>query len=271
MFAGQLLSQALASWYGIKDLNALFLAIAAGEQLEYIPLVKTVLLLGHVFRYTVPVILFAVFFFRQTALKELYLARPPAFTDAMKYGIALILLFPFVSWVYYWNASLVPDAATAQTTLDLQQQLLQMPNLAALGLNLLLFGLAAGVGEELFFRAILQRFLILGTKNVFLGLFLAGIAFSLLHFQLEGLIPRVILGIFLGFILILTGNLWVSILVHILFNSSQVLLNYVNNNLINKANEITCVPIWMAGLSLLLFIFYCKLYVLDKSKYEFKN
>lgn len=78
--------------------------------------------------------------------------------------------------------------------------------------------------EELCFRGGLQRIMIQICKRPLAGIVLSSILFSCLHFQFEGFLPRVFLGVLLGLAYWYSGSLWVAIVAHFFFNAAQIIL-----------------------------------------------
>ncbi len=93
--------------------------------------------------------------------------------------------------------------------------------------NLFVMALFAGFSEELFFRAGLQKVLIKMAKNIHTGIWITAAIFSAIHFQFYGFIPRMLLGVFLGYLYVWSGSLWVGIFAHFMFNGSQILAAYL--------------------------------------------
>jgi membrane protease YdiL (CAAX protease family) len=79
--------------------------------------------------------------------------------------------------------------------------------------------LIAPVAEEIFFRGILQNFLIGATKKVGLPITLSAAAFAAVHFsQLHAVPALFFLGVLLGVAYARTGTLLVPIVIHAAFN-----------------------------------------------------
>jgi hypothetical protein len=114
----------------------------------------------------------------------------------------------------------------AKDTLLFQQRLMQMNSPTDLLLNIVLLGLVAGIGEELLYRGVIQRLIGNYAKNMHLAVWATALFFSITHFQPEGLLPRFLMGAFLGYLCVWTGSLWSSIIAHISFNSIQVFIFY---------------------------------------------
>jgi len=115
---------------------------------------------------------------------------------------------------------------------------------AELGLGILSLALAPAFGEELFFRGLLQR----GTQNA-LGpwgsLGLAALAFGGAHLDPVQGPAAVVLGLYLGGVLLRTGSLWPAIFCHALNNTLAVLLSAY-------AIEFSERPIWLIPCGLFL-------------------
>jgi membrane protease YdiL (CAAX protease family) len=84
--------------------------------------------------------------------------------------------------------------------------------------------------EEFFFRGVLQR-LFMKTKGPHAAIWLSAAAFSLIHFQFLGFIPRLVMGAMLGYITWLTGNWGYSAMVHFLNNLAGIVLMISFGNL----------------------------------------
>ncbi len=105
----------------------------------------------------------------------------------------------------------------------LTKQLLQVNSWGEVITTLIVTALLAGIGEELLFRGILQKLFIQWTKNIHIGIFIAAFIFSAIHMQFFGFIPRLVLGVILGYLYIGSRNLWVPIVAHSLNNAWVVL------------------------------------------------
>jgi uncharacterized protein len=151
-----------------------------------------------------------------------------------------------------WMQGMEDDAARTI------QFMLGNHTIPTLVINLVFIALFAGIGEELFFRGILQRILIRGFKSPWVGIVMAAFFFSLFHFQFFGFIPRFLLGILLGAIYWYSGSLWPSIIAHFFYDGLVIVLAYFNPKLIENPDasifENTKGMIPMAVVSLTLTI-----------------
>lgn len=103
-------------------------------------------------------------------------------------------------------------------------------------LNVIFIALFAGIGEELFFRSILQRLLIRVTKNPWAGIIIAAFLFSFFHFQFFGFVPRFLLGILLGAIYWYSGSIWPAMLAHFAYDGFFIVLAYFRPQIMNDTN-----------------------------------
>jgi hypothetical protein len=87
----------------------------------------------------------------------------------------------------------------------------------------------AALSEELFFRGVLQNVLIDCFKNKHVGVWVGAIIFSAFHLQFYGFLPRILMGAYLGYLLVWTGSLWPGIIAHFLNNGLAVYVAWLAN------------------------------------------
>jgi hypothetical protein len=110
---------------------------------------------------------------------------------------------------------------------EMTKQLLVMKSVPVLLINLLMLAIIPAVGEELIFRACLQKIFGRWTGNYHLAIWITAILFSAIHFQFYGFMPRMLLGALFGYLLVWSGSLWLPILAHFLNNGIAVVTAYV--------------------------------------------
>ncbi len=132
---------------------------------------------------------------------------------------------------------------------------LSMKGPSDLILNLILVGLLPAIGEELFFRGVLQKLFIQIFKKAWPGIIFTGFLFSAFHMQFMGFFPRMALGIILGALYWYTGSIFVSMLGHFLFNSIGVALIYYKIADLNTKSESNMIFNLIGLISLVLVIF----------------
>jgi hypothetical protein len=109
----------------------------------------------------------------------------------------------------------------------LTEAFLRMDGIADLLINLFVIGLLAAISEEIFFRGCMQNAFFGWTKNIHAAVWVTAILFSALHLQFLGFVPRLMLGVVLGYLYVWTHSLWAPILFHFLNNGMAVLFAYL--------------------------------------------
>jgi membrane protease YdiL (CAAX protease family) len=158
--------------------------------------------------------------------------------------VVLIVALPFVNWSGIINNELIPETtaigkwmkASEEATGKQIEFMLKKRGIQDLLMNLFFVAVFAGVGEELFFRGVLQRLFIKLFKNPWAGILIAAFIFSAIHFQFYGFIPRFILGILLGVIYWYSGSLWPAIVAHFAYDAFAVIMVYFNPSMIDNEN-----------------------------------
>ncbi len=111
---------------------------------------------------------------------------------------------------------------------ELTEAFLKTKTYGGLLLNIFVIALMPALGEELLFRGVIQRIFIDMTRSVHLGIIITAVVFSAFHFQFLGFLPRFLLGLMLGYAMMMTGSLWSSIWLHFINNASTVLVYFLH-------------------------------------------
>jgi membrane protease YdiL (CAAX protease family) len=96
-------------------------------------------------------------------------------------------------------------------------------------INLLMIAVVPAIGEEFFFRGVLQRIFTEWFRNRHVGIIVSAIIFSFMHFQFLGFIPRILLGMLFGYMLVWSGSIWVPVLAHFVNNAIAVTFYFLFN------------------------------------------
>ncbi|MGE3799634.1 MAG: lysostaphin resistance A-like protein, partial [Candidatus Kapaibacterium sp.] len=96
--------------------------------------------------------------------------------------------------------------------------------------------------EELLFRGIAQRSFEDRLKP-FAAMIITGLLFGLVHLQPTNLIPLTGLGIFFGFIAWASRSIWPTIIGHLLFNGTQVLVVNLSQDIALVQQEMKSAPV----------------------------
>ena len=190
-----------------------------------------------------------VFVIPPVSLALLVTEKPDAFLgfkkpdDKMILWIGIIVMFsllPLIHQLSAWNESIqLPSsfAAIEEWMLEKEKQaeeislkFLEVSTFGGLMVNILMIGILPSVGEELVFRSILQPMFGKWLRNIHLGIIVSAILFSMMHMQFYGFLPRMGLGIVLGYFYFWSGSIFVPMMMHFVNNGSAVLVFYLAHN-----------------------------------------
>jgi uncharacterized protein len=141
----------------------------------------------------------------------------------------LLAAFPMAQWLYKMNYAVDMPDSWVKTDLQATQkvmQLMEMHTPTELLFNLLIIAIVPAIGEEMIFRGLVQQSLGRATQSHWWAIGVSAVIFSASHCQFLGFLPRVLLGVLLGYIFYHTQNLWYSIIAHGVFNGIQVITFY---------------------------------------------
>jgi len=145
----------------------------------------------------------------------------------------------FNGLLMYWNSLLImPEflSGVEQWMQEMEAQLMELTvfltdfqSIPELLTGILVIGVFAGVGEELFFRGLIQPKMQRYFQSPHLGIWITAFIFSAIHVQFYGFLPRMFLGALFGYLYHYSGSLFYPILGHILNNTFTLLLVYASN------------------------------------------
>lgn len=195
-------------------------------------------------------------------------------------GSAMIFaIMPLNSIFAEWNAGLtLPDSMSKIESLMKQMQesatamiekFVSVDTIGGLILNLFMIAGLAAIGEELLFRSIIQTSLIKICKNAHVGILIASAIFSFIHLEFYGFVPRLILGMLLGYMFYFSGSIWIPMLMHFLNNGTVVLIYFLNNKGITNIDVDTfgqtSIPVLIVSIVVMIVLF------LFSIKYSYKE
>ena len=187
------------------------------------------LILSHSFTFALPCIAYAIWKNRDNTLSALQLNKSPHPNNILYSGIIMMAAFPFVMLTMWLNQQ-IPVSETMmemeKMATEMAENLLVMNSPYEFVLTLIAVAATAAIGEELMFRGILQPMFEKLFRNGHVAVWITAVLFSAIHFQMQGFIPRMLLGAILGYFFLWSRNLWIPIFAHFLFNGSQVVLKY---------------------------------------------
>lgn len=162
--------------------------------------------------------------------------RPPWKAGYWILGIAALLIaYPFVEYTGILNYNMLSGHGNSHWVNDKEQEaakliqfMLADRSVNNLVINLIFIALFAGIGEELFFRGVIQRLLIRGTKSPWAGILITAFVFAFVHFQFYGFLPRFFLGALLGAIYWYSGSIWTAVLAHFFWDGMTIVIAYLH-------------------------------------------
>ena len=196
-------------------------------------------------------------------------------------GTAMIFaIMPLNSILAEWNAGLkLPESLSAleQMIKDMQEsasamieKFVSVDTIGGLMLNLFMIAGLAALGEELLFRSIIQTSLIKICKNAHVGILIASAIFSFIHLEFYGFVPRLILGMLLGYMFYFSGSIWVPMLMHFLNNGTVVLIYFLNNKGITNIDVDTfgqtSIPVLIVSIVVMIVLFLFSIKYSDKER-----
>lgn len=192
--------------------------------------------------FILPVLVLAAFS-KKVELKPLshtmWMTKGPTLKSVLLVVLVWIVALPAMNYIVEWNQNIefpswlqgveqklrnMEEEATSTT-----ENLLNAKSVGMMIFMVFVVGVLTGLGEEIFFRAGLLGTMLHGKVNKHVAIWVVAIIFSAIHFQFFGFVPRLLLGAWLGYLLVWSGEVWTPIIAHSLNNGSIVLVTYLAN------------------------------------------
>ena len=205
--------------------------------------IRGLLLLQFLGLFLIPSLLFA-YFSDPRPINYLGIKKPVKPVFWILAIVAMFVAIPAVEYIGALNKKMSLGTETQKWMKNMEEEaakqiqfMLSKHTPKELMLNLIFISLFAGIGEEIFFRGVLQRLFIRAFKNPWMGIVLTAAIFSAFHFQFFGFFPRLLLGIVLGAIYWYSGSLWTAILAHFLYDGSIIVLAYLHPSIVQNSDQ----------------------------------
>jgi len=202
---------------------------------ENMGLVKYMQFVQHLSIFVVPPII-AAYIFSKYPKHYLYAEVKSNFVVYILAAIIIIFAVPLINYTGALNAKLSLPAsfsgletkirAMEEAAEKMTEAFLNVKTIGGLGVNLIIVALLPAVGEEFLFRGILFRLFVEWSKNKHVAILISAFLFSAIHFQFYGFLPRFLLGVLFGYLLVWSKNIWVPVTVHFVNNGLAVVLYY---------------------------------------------
>jgi hypothetical protein len=181
--------------------------------------------------------------------------------------LIMLISIPLIQYTYSINQQLdLPEwmKEMEKSTETLIKSILKADHSYEFWINILLFAVIPALGEEFFFRGMLQQQFKKIFKDPHIAIWVTAFIFSSIHFQFAGFVPRFLLGGILGYVFYFMGSLWMPIIGHFTNNALMVVAAHLyQTGQISMDLEKQEFP-WQAGIiSLLLTL--GMLYILEKN------
>lgn len=197
--------------------------------------------------FVIPPILLAILFSNKPK-KYLNITKTPFLISVLSVSFIMLFSIPIINFLAEINSNMsLPESFSAiekimkgmETEAEkITEAFLETESIVGLFINIFIIAIIPAIGEELLFRGVFQKIFTNWSKNAHIGVWIAAISFSAIHLQFYGFLPRLIMGAMLGYMLVISKNLWLPIIAHFINNAFAVTVYYLSNkNIIEESNE----------------------------------
>lgn len=189
-----------------------------------------------VLAFIVPAVVAMMIFYRRP-WHAMCFDRAPSWKALLVVVLFYVVSLPGMNWLVSVNEAMsLPSwmsgieqmmRALEDSAAETTKQLLDIDTVGELLACTFVIGLMAGLSEEMLFRGAMLRTMQDSRLGTHVVVWIVSIVFSAFHMQFYGFIPRMVLGVWLGYLLVWTRSLWVPIIAHTLNNSTVVLMSYL--------------------------------------------
>ncbi|TKG90174.1 CPBP family intramembrane metalloprotease [Puteibacter caeruleilacunae] len=247
---------------------------------ERINAIKCFQVIQHIGMFVAPAFVMA-WIFSDRISEYLYFNRKINPRSILLACLVILVANPAINKLGELNASLqLPEALSGvenwmrnaeENAKEITQSFLFVDGIDALLFNIFMLGFLPGLGEELLFRGVIQKYFGQLSKNIHWPIWITAAIFSALHFQFYGFLPRLVLGALFGYLLVWSGSIWLPIIAHFFNNSSAVVFYYYyNKGITNLDPELIGTGenqgLWITGSLLLSSIFIYAIFKTEQQK-----
>jgi membrane protease YdiL (CAAX protease family) len=148
--------------------------------------------------------------------------------------VLYLIATPFIGWTVELNEEFqLPESwsileaklrAAENAALELTKAFISNENGSSIAITILVTAIIPAIAEEFLFRGALLQLMFYCFKNRHISIWIGAILFSAFHGQFYGFLPRMLLGVCLGYLVMAFGSIWPAVLFHLL-NNALVTLN----------------------------------------------
>ena len=162
--------------------------------------------------------------------------------------VLVIASLPLVNLIGAWNMQMeLPNWLSGieewmknaeENATRLTEAFLEVDTTGGLMFNLFMIAFLPALGEELLFRGVIQRIFTRWTHSHHWGIVISAFLFSSLHIQFYGFVPRLLLGVMFGYLLVWSGSMWLPIAAHFVNNGFAVIAMFlIDRNILSRGVE----------------------------------
>ena len=218
------------------EMNQIAVSVADPMNPANLSLLKYLQIIQGIGLFILPALLIAILFFKKGPLQFGY-HESPSFISIFWVLVVVFFGLPVVNQLTAWNISLkLPEFLSGieeamkrmeDSAALLTEAFLSTKTIWGLMVNLIMIAVIPAIGEELFFRGILQKFFIDWTKDPLRGIIITAFFFSFFHLQFYGFLPRLYLGVLFGLMYYWSGTIWLPIIAHFINNGAAVIVYFI--------------------------------------------
>ena len=197
--------------------------------------------------FIIPPFVLAWMFYGNTD-KALFLKDKVSNPSVLLVIVMVLFTLPVINFIGEWNSQMqLPEWLSnvedwmkdaEERAEDITKAFLKTETTGGLIFNLFMIAVLPAIGEELLFRGVIQRIFTQWTRSYHWGIWISAILFSALHIQFYGFVPRLLLGVLFGYLLVWSGTIWLPIIAHFFNNAFAVVAMFlIDNKMLNPAVE----------------------------------
>jgi hypothetical protein len=274
LLAGIFISLFIAAPIFHKGIFEIFSAVGDIKNPGNIYLLKYFQVVQSIALFIVPPFLLAPLFGQKTT-HYLMIKKGPSILLVIIALCLILTAIPFVNWIEEINSKLkLPGfmkgienwMKTSEENASLiSESFLKVNTIGGLLFNLFMMAVLPALGEEFIFRGVFQQIFTDWFKNYHWGIIVSAIFFSAFHMQFYGFLPRMLLGMMFGYLLIWSGSMWIPIIAHFINNSTGVIYYFfyykgISSNNLDKLgaenNGYIYAFVSLVSVGILMYLFY---------------
>lgn len=221
------------------------------------PYVKAGIGFNHLIIFTGTAVVYALWIKREH-WKQYFDLEKVDFKLMLNFIFLLICAYPLITT----SALLLQDLEWAnqidEGSMEALMRMLEMDGAIDLLVNLIIVAALPALGEELLFRGVVQKEFIRHMDNHHVAIILASFIFSAVHLQIQGFLPKFIIGLIVGYAYYWTKSLWYPIVIHFINNTIPTLAIFIAGDAVEEMEDEAIQPEnWYLLIVVVISCFLC--------------